>query len=100
MSMRGRVGAGITVLVLATAAGAAASGARYNGTAGPAGSHAGVEFTAKLAGKRPTAVHGLGWFNIPAACKGYAGSAVSDELPVSLKVGADRPFHNNVTINT
>jgi hypothetical protein len=87
----------LMLLVLAAiavpAAVALAAAQQYNGTAG-SGPNAGVEFGAKLAAGKPSVVRRFAYFNIPVTC-GRSASAVSDRLPITMKVDARRAFHGS-----
>ncbi len=75
-----------------------ASSVQYNGPAG-AGHGAGVEFGAKQVHSRPTLVRRFEFHNIPAACKGYAATAVTGMLTITMKVGSDRRFSGAQSLN-
>ena len=77
---------------------ALATGRQYNGPAGSAAG-AGVEFNAKLTRGRPTLVRRFEFHNIPAACKGYAATAVTDSLTLTMPVGSDRRFKGTASLN-
>ena len=77
---------------------ALAASRQYNGPT-ETGVHAGVEFGTRLLNGRPVAVRRFGWFNVPAQCKGYGTTAVSDMLAPTFAVNARRRFHVTTAIN-
>ncbi len=77
---------------------ALAASRQYNGPT-ETGVHAGVEFGTRLSHGRPIVVRRFGWFNVPAQCKGYGATAVSDMLTPTFAVNAKRRFHVTTAIN-
>jgi hypothetical protein len=45
------------------------------------------------------AVRRFSWFNIPVQCRGYAPSATSDMLAITMRVSATRAFGGTSTFN-
>lgn len=95
---------GMTTLIAglvcsSVALGAGRTGRQYNGPAGTGANGAGVEFGTKLVGGKPTIVRRFEFHNIPAACKGSLGTAVSDPLTITMKIKSDRTFKGNETLN-
>ena len=95
--------ASLTLLAAAMAALAASSpaAARNHSYNGPAGSapQAGVEFGAHFRKGRPVSVFRFEFHNIPAQCGTRGTSAVTDELPITMRVGRHRRFNGHATIN-
>jgi hypothetical protein len=91
----------IAVAVLATAAIPAglalAAAQQYNGPAGTS-PNAGVEFGAKLAGGKPSAVRRFEFHNLPAQCAGGAGAATGG-LAITMRVSARRTFHGTGAVD-
>ncbi len=93
-----RLGIATAAICLVWCAAAFASSVQYNGPAAP-GNGAGVEFGAKQVHARPTLVRRFEFHNIPAACKGYAGTAVTGMLTITMKVGKRRAFSGTQSLN-
>jgi len=98
------VRAGVVSLVLglgcaSVALGGARTGRQYNGPVGAGANNAGVEFGTKLVKGRPTLVRRFEFHNVPAACKGSAGTAVSDPLTITMKIDGNRTFHGSESLN-
>lgn len=93
-----RLGIASLAACLVWCSSAAASSVQYNGPAG-SGNGAGVEFGAKQVHHRPTVVRRFEFHNIPAACKGYAGTAVTGMLTITMKVGSSRKFSGTQALN-
>lgn len=93
-----RVGVASVVASLVWCTAAYASSVQYNGPVG-AGNGAGVEFGAKQVHSRPTLVRRFEFHNIPAACTGYAPTAVTGMLTITMKVGSDRKFSGAQSLN-
>jgi hypothetical protein len=91
---------GIVGLVasLVWCAAAYATSVQYNGPAA-SGNGAGVEFGAKQAHGRPAVVRRFEFHNIPAACAGYAGTAATDMLTITMKVTKSRRFSGTQSLN-
>lgn len=92
-----RLGAVTFLACLVWCTAAFASSRQYNGPAG-AGNGAGVEFGAKQVHAKPSVVRRFSYFNIPAACKGSAGTAVTGSLTITMKVSAKRRFSGSQTL--
>ena len=93
-----RLGIASLAACLVWCAAAFASSVQYNGPAG-AGNGAGVEFGAKQVHGRPAVVRRFEFHNIPAACKGYAGTAVNGMLTITMKVSARRKFSGTESLD-
>jgi hypothetical protein len=60
-----------------------------------------IAIRAKFDGKgEPTSARSLRWANIPAACRGYAPTAHSGDLRLSMKVDDKGNFHGSGEIST
>lgn len=89
--------AGLVLSLIWCAAAFARSG-QYNGPAA-SGHGAGVEFGTKQVRGRPIVVRRFEFHNIPARCQGYAGSAVTDMLTITMKVDSQRRFSGAEALN-
>ena len=96
--MRRAILAGIAVTALATATTALAASQQYNGHAGT-GQNAVVEFGAKLAGGHPASVRRFSFSNLPAQCTGFAPTAVTGGLTITMQVTAQRTFKGTGSVN-
>ncbi len=93
-----RVGIASLVVCLIWSAAAFASSTQYNGPAA-SGNGAGVEFgLQRTRGKQPK-VRRFEFHNIPAQCKGYAPTAVSGPLTITMKVSSRRTFSGTESLN-
>lgn len=97
--MSRRVGVASLAGCLIWCAAAYATSVHYNGPAAGGTNHAGVEFNAKQANKRPAAVLRFEFHNIPAACTGYAPTAVNNMLTIAMKVTNSRHFNGTQALN-
>ena len=80
-------------------AAAFATSVHYNGPAASGVNNAGVEFNLQRTIGKATVVRGFEFHNIPAACKGYAGTAVTEPLTIRMKVNASRRFSGTQALN-
>lgn len=95
---RVHVGVGVATIALTVTATALGAGQQYNGPAGSTAG-AGVEFGTRLVRGHPVSVRRFEFHNIPAQCTGYAPTAVSDPLSITMRVTATRTFAGTASIN-
>lgn len=98
MSVRRMVSAMLAVGLVCCAT-ALATSSHYNGPAAGGVNNAGVEFNLQRSlGKAPV-VRGFEFHNVPAACKGYGTTAVTEPLTIKMKLNANRRFSGSQSLN-
>jgi hypothetical protein len=79
---------------------AAAKTHSYNGPAASGRNNAGVEFGARFRKGRARSVFRFEFHNVPANCKGFGTTAVTEPLARAMKVGRRRRFGQTVKLNS